>query len=375
MRKNTYLTLTLFAFMLILLLFPSLCLQSAQKGLLLWFNKVLPSLLPFMILINILVPLDGLKNLINLSTPFTRKIWNLPGYSFFSFIMGLIASYPMGAKIVRQLYQTSKLSKEEAELTLCFSNNCGPLFIIGTIGTAMLARTSLGYYLFFIHLSSALTMSLLVTRTAPSSHCSSVPAANNTPCPSFSTLLNQGVMNAMDTIVCVGGYIILFSVLTTLLTETPLSHALINLVSNSPMVKSGFTSIIAGLLELSNGSYQFTLLPLSIYSLAAIASVIGFGGLCVYFQTLYVLEDSYLSTKPYLLSKCLQGGLSFGLCLIFYPFYLMYTRDTSIAFSSHIWLSGILIVCSVILLTLKIFPLSLPSHSLSDYVPSPAGKN
>lgn len=374
MRKNTYLTLTLLLLMLILLLFPELCLQSAQKGLLLWFNKVLPSLLPFMILINILVPLDGLKNLIDFSTPFTRKIWNLPGYSFFSFIMGLIASYPMGAKIVKQLHQTSKLSKSEAELTLCFSNNCGPLFIIGTIGTAMLTSTSLGYYLFFIHLSSALIMSLLVTRSGDSSPQDVNNTYSTSSPPPFSSLLNQAVMNAMDTIVCVGGYIILFSVLTSLLTETPVAHSLVSLISDSSIIKSTFTSITASLLELSNGSYQFSTLPLSIYSLAAIAAAIGFGGLCVYFQTLYVLEDSPLSTKPYFFSKCLQGVLSFGLTIVYYPLYAMYTRSTLISLSFNALLTGLIMIVLVIILTLRLFPLLISTHPV-EYTASPVSRN
>lgn len=373
MRKNTYLTLTLLALMLILLLFPELCLNAAQKGLLLWFNKVLPSLLPFMILINVLVPLDGLKKLINLSTSLTQKIWHLPGDSFFAFAMGLIASYPMGAKIVNQLYCASKLSKDEAELTLCFSNNCGPLFIIGTIGTAMLSCTSLGYYLFFIHLLSAFIMSLLVTRNTSSlTHSLSAAQSGKVP-PSFSALLNQGVMNAMDTIVCVGGYIILFSVLTSLLTETPFATYLVSFFS-SPLIKTSFTSIIAGILELSNGSYEFSTLPLSLYSLAAIAGVIGFGGLCVYFQTLYVLENSNLSTKPYFFSKCLQGALSFGLTIVLYPIYILYTRNTLIQIPHNALIIGVLIICSVIILTLRLF--NIFSNALQDkYIPSSIGKN
>lgn len=361
MKKNTLLTTFLIFLMLILLLFPNLCLQSAQKGLLLWFNKVLPSLLPFMILINILVPLDGLKKVTYLSTPFTKKIWHLPGYSFSTFIMGLIAGYPMGAKVVKQLYNDHKLTKEEAETTLCFSNNCGPLFIIGTIGTAMLSCTSLGYFLFFIHLVSALLMSLLVTRNVPSSAASFTSRTDSEPI-SFSTLLNQGVMNAMDTIVCVGGYIILFSVLTNILTEAPFAKAVIDSVFHTSTAKLVFASLLGGLLELSNGSYLLSTLPSSIYTLAAISAVIGFGGLCVYFQTLYVLEGSELSTKRYFISKSLQGLLSFGLTLILYPFYVLYTQSTSFTFSTPILGIGILVVSIVIFLTF--FTLNSSNHSL-----------
>lgn len=355
MKKNTLLTGLLMLLMLTLLLFPNLCIASAQKGLLLWFNKVLPSLLPFMIFINILVPLDGLKKLTFLSTPFTQRIWHLPGYSFFAFIMGLIAGYPMGARVIKQLYQEQKLTKEEAELTLCFSNNCGPLFLIGTIGTAMLSSTQIGYFLFLIHLISALLMSLFITKVNPlSPHTLGHSSSPHTP-PSFSTLLNKGVMNAMDTIVCVGGYIILFSVLTTLLTETPIVTTCMNLFCHSPISQSTFTAFIASLFELSNGSYHLSHLPFSIYSLAGISATVAFGGFCVYFQTLYVLEDSQLSTKPYLIAKALQGLLSFGLTLLVYPIYVLYTQGTSTLFSTRHLLFGLSILALVIFLVIIFF--------------------
>lgn len=343
MQKKVLLTFIIILLMFLLLLFPNLCLQSAQNGLLLWFNKVLPSLLPFMIFINILVPLDGLRKLITFSSPLSQKLWHLPGHSFFAFMMGLIAGYPMGAKVVKNLYAEHKLTKEEAELTLCFSNNCGPLFIIGTVGTAMLSCTSLGYFLFFIHLLSALIMSLLTTRNATLSISRSKTLYPVDTGASFSQLLNQGVMNAMDTIVCIGGYIIFFSVIIALLTQTPLARALINLIFSSSTVASLFIGIFSGFFELSNGSYMLSLVkPFSVYSLALISAVISFGGLCVYFQTLYVLEDSPLSTKTYLLSKCIQSLFSFSLTLVVYPFYILYTQETSLALSYPIFLQGLL---------------------------------
>ena len=337
-KKNT-LTIGLLLLMLMLLCFPNLCLKAAQDGLLLWFNKVLPSLLPFMILINILVPLDGLQPFILRCTPLSRRIWHLPGESLFAFLIGLIAGYPMGAKVVKSLYHEHKLSKEEAECTLCFCNNCGPLFIIGTIGTAMLSQTQLGYFLFVIHLLSACIMSILLTHHLPTMISSSSNRINASHPPNFFRLLNLGVMNAMDTIVCVGGYIILFSVILTLITQTPFAqHFFTSLLpnSNTPMIIKG---ILSSCLELSNGAYTLSQLPLTPFSLALISAAIGFGGVCVYFQALFVLEDTPLNTKPFFISKCLQGCISFSLTILLFPLYLkhfdnsMYTSNTFTLFS------------------------------------------
>ena len=104
MKKRNILTIGLLILMILLLCFPNLCLHAAQNGLLLWFNKVLPSMLPFMIFINILVPLNGLQGFISHCTPLAQRLWHLPGESFFAFLMGVLAGYPMGAKVVKNLY-------------------------------------------------------------------------------------------------------------------------------------------------------------------------------------------------------------------------------------------------------------------------------
>ena len=365
MKKRTLLTMGLLLLMLLLLCFPNLCLKAAQDGLLLWFNKVLPSLLPFMIFINILIPLNGLQSFISWCSPFTKRIWHLPGESLFAFLMGLIAGYPMGAKVVKSLYCDHKITKEEAERTLCFCNNCGPLFIIGTIGTAMLSQTQLGYFLFFIHLLSACIMSILLTHNLSTASYSCLNRQATSSPPSFFKLLNLGVMNAMDTIVCVGGYIILFSVLLALLTKTPTADWLFVKLCPNTSNRLIITGILSSCLELSNGTYTLSKLPISTYSLALLSAATGFGGICVYFQALFVLEDTPFDTKPFLIAKCIQGFLSFALTLLLYPIYVillqptlldtLYTSNTPSNYSPMYLLIAILLLIMSILAAHLIF--------------------
>ena len=193
-RNSVLITLFILLLMILLLCYPSICLNAAKKGLLLWFNKVLPSLLPFMILVNMIVPLGGLNTYIAQLTPLTQRMWKLPGESLLAFIIGLIAGYPMGAKVIKALYDENKLTMQEAQQTLLFSNNCGPLFIIGTVGTAMLGQTQLGVFLFLIHLLTACLMSLLLTRSLSNPTCSRPKIVFSSTSSSFFKLLNLSVM-------------------------------------------------------------------------------------------------------------------------------------------------------------------------------------
>lgn len=47
--------------------------------------------------------------------------------------MGIISGYPVGAKIVTEFRKNGECTKAEAERLLAFTNNSGPLFIIGTV--------------------------------------------------------------------------------------------------------------------------------------------------------------------------------------------------------------------------------------------------
>ena len=63
------------------------------------------------------------------------------GVGAYALIMGIISGYPVGAKIVTEFRLNGDCSKAEAERLLAFTNNSGPLFIIGTIGVSMFGNT------------------------------------------------------------------------------------------------------------------------------------------------------------------------------------------------------------------------------------------
>lgn len=250
--------------------------------------------------------------------------------------MGLMAGYPMGAKIITGLVKQKTLTLAQGEKALCFCNNCGPLFIIGTVGTILLQNTQLGYFLLFIHILSAIIMSFLLTAykipfyVQKSSHNTLNSDFH------FAPAFTKAVEDGMDTIVCVGGYIIFFSVLTHIFMDSIVFKVYLNFPLIKTLSPALVQGIFTGILELSNGvgsfSKAFMNTP-SIYTLAFLAASISFGGFCVYFQTLFVLGDIPFSTKPYLLCKLFEGILSFLLTCVFYPMFFMYTSKTTLYYS------------------------------------------
>ncbi|PHV71104.1 hypothetical protein CS063_07170 [Sporanaerobium hydrogeniformans] len=334
-------TLIFFIFLLLgtMLLYPQLCIEAASSGLLLWFNKVLPSLLPFIILVNLLMGSDVLGKLQFTMNKWTQRLWHLPGGSLLAFILGLIAGYPMGAKVTKELYQQNYLSLSEAQKVLCFANNCGPLFIVGTVGTLLLQNTHLGYFLLFIHFLSAFLISICLRRFPARASSFKRNHHDTQSSSSFSNLFNEAVKNGMDTIVYVGAYIIFFSVLVSLfITVLPAFISPYHLQLSSSQLL-----FLSGLLELSNGVSglcQSALPPAT--SLPLIAFILGFGGICILFQTSYILEKVPFSLVPYFFYKLAQGFISFLLTKCLYPLWQWQVEKTPFYLPVY-WLGALLL--------------------------------
>lgn len=329
-KKITYAFVLFFIIFMMLsfIRYPSLCIEGATNGLLLWFHKVLPSLLPFIILTNILASLGVVMTACRKISPLTQKLLGLSGSSLFVFTMGLIAGYPTGAKLTGQLLVQKQLSSTEAQKLLYFSNNCGPLFIIGTVGTLLLGSSKIGYFLFFIHILSALTLMFLYRFYIPTVNSTTtkrIPSCSPPPPTSLATLFNTSLQNAMDTIVYVGGYIIFFSVLVNFFKHARLLQTVTHTLSyltglDTTLLQSAFL----GSLELSTGISSIAPLFQTVFSLsllALIAGIIAFGGFCVYFQSLYFLQNTSLKTGLYLFSKLLQALFSGLYVYLFYPLF------------------------------------------------------
>src|SRR5690606_150939 len=119
-----------FGMVILILLFPQRSLNAALDGLSVWLDIVLPALLPFFIVSEIMIGL-GLVDFVSvLLNPIMKPLFKCPGSSSFIWVMSITSGYPMGAKLVSSFYQAGKITKEEAQRILSFCSTSGPLFMI-----------------------------------------------------------------------------------------------------------------------------------------------------------------------------------------------------------------------------------------------------
>lgn len=316
--KRNILPLIFLAFTFCLVIFSSNNLQAVKSGLTLWANSVVPSLFPFFVATEILINTDIINILGKLLNDYMKPLFNIRGEGSFAFIMGIISGYPVGAKIASEFRKNNICSKEECERLLSFSNNSGPLFIIGTVGILMYGSTIIGLLLFITHILAGITVGIIFRfwkrNTKSNLSTSSRKIQNNNI--SFSNLgevLSNSITNSISTIFLIGGFVVIFSCVISILKASGILNILTSFISpvfNTFNIDTSFVSpLICGFLEVTNGINSISQIACKKLSINLIltAFLLGFGGLSVFLQVLSITSKTDLSIKPYIYGKLLQG--------------------------------------------------------------------
>ena len=138
----------------------------------------------------------------------------------FALIMGWLSGYPVGAKISMNFREKNICTKEECERLLSFTNNSGPLFIIGTCGIGLFGNSTIGVLLLIAHIFSSITTGFLFRfwkrNSSTFTKYKTSKSDNKIQNVSFSNLgeiLGYSIKSAIITVVQIGGFVVLFSVI------------------------------------------------------------------------------------------------------------------------------------------------------------------
>ena len=116
-----------------LVIFPQESFEASKSGLHMWWQIVFPSLLPFLILSELLISFGVVSFLGVILEPLMRPFFRVPGVGGFVWAMGLASGFPAGAKFTARLRLEKQLTRIEGERLVCFTNSSNPLFIFVAI--------------------------------------------------------------------------------------------------------------------------------------------------------------------------------------------------------------------------------------------------
>lgn len=324
--KRNFMAFFFLLFTFSLLIFSKTNLPSVKSGLALWANSVVPSLFPFFVATELLMHTNIVSQLGFLLNRYMKPIFNVRGEGAFAFIMGIISGYPIGAKIACNFRKNNICSKEECERLLSFTNNSGPLFIIGSVGILMFRNTTIGILLFITHILACITVGFIFRfwkKNESSSNFTDNSTFNEngskTKFATFSNLgeiLAESITSSISTILLIGGFVVIFSSIISILNSSgllKLSSSLFSPIFSIFGIDTAFISpFISGFLEITNGINSISCIASKKLSINIILStfLLGFGGISILLQVWSITSKTDLSIKPYLYGKLLQGILA-----------------------------------------------------------------
>ncbi len=345
LRKNKPLhSISKIAFLTIILVMlvgiisnPDLSLNSAAQGLSTWFNILLPSLLPFLIISEILIGLGFVDFIGKLLGPIMTPLFNISGEGAFPLSMSIISGYPIGAKLTSRLREKKMITKKEGDRLICFCSTSGPSFMLGAVVIGMLNKPDLAPLILLPHYLSILFLGFVLSFFQKRKKIILIPKNNKitkeikdsynnflNAKKSIGSLISVSVKESMDTMLLICGLVIFYSVLVEILFNMKFINSFISLLDhNIPLSKNLIKATITGLFEITIGCKSIASSNSSLLiKIILINFIIAWSGFSIHSQVISFLNKTDLNSGLYILSKLIHGILSsiftYGLYLLRY---------------------------------------------------------
>ena len=302
MKQYSYMLL-LIGFLVVMLCFPMETFNGATNGLLLWFRTILPTLLPFIILSNILIQTNCVYYISRTIKPVLQKLFCISAEACYAVLIGFLCGYPMGAKVIADLIATGRISRNEGQYLLSFCNNTSPMFIISYIVMQTFKDETMLFGTLLILFLSPFLCSFLFRKFYVNKTTFTKSQTQFSQKLSFNfNMFDQSIMNGFETITKVGGYIILFSILFTLGSKLSITF-------------------ILPVLEISNGIPLIMKLSSDFaITYPYVLGLTSFGGFCAVAQTNSMIQETGLRIFPYIIQKLITATVTSLLAFLYIIF-------------------------------------------------------
>ena len=301
MKLKEYLLYGFFIILIILICINSdFVSEGFSEGLSIWYNSIVPLLLPFLLLSGLLMSLIDFES------------GGKAGALIILFVCGLLCGYPVGAIIINRLYSKNIISKKFAYAIMPLCNNVSPMFLLGYIyNDYVKGYMSVCEILSVIYIPQIIYFVLFQVISRPAFRNRNNGSGNSI----FSSALPEIaaseentadiIENSISTITVIGVYIAVFSVISNIMFY----------FSNDFMP----LKIAACYMEITKGISSINqIIPDITKKTAFILSVTSFGGVSSLLQSMHILKQTKLSFFAYTFGKliCCFASYIITTCMI-----------------------------------------------------------
>ncbi|WP_442603295.1 sporulation integral membrane protein YlbJ [Paenibacillus sp. KN14-4R] len=319
---------------LLLLIYAQNGVQAALRGVSIWWDVLFPALFPFFVISEMLLGFGIVHFIGTLFDPMMRPVFRVPGIGGFIMAMGFASGYPVGAKLTAQLWEQGLVNREEGERLVAVTTSSDPIFLIGAVSVGFFHDVGLAGILAIAHYGGAMLIGILMrfhgahsiqanrdvdlhksvptksiwTRAFDAMHTARMKDGRR-----IGTLLSDAVQRSLNLMFVVGGLVVFFSVVLTMLTQGGVMQFFYNGLAafltwiHLPATLS--EALMSGLFEVTLGAKEAGSsvgVALS-FQVAAAAFILSWGGLSVHAQIVSLLANTNLRYMPFLFARMIHG--------------------------------------------------------------------
>lgn len=294
----------LFPLFLVILFFLSTRLSDelsgyVRQGMSLAAGVIIPSVFPFMILSDLIACTVDFSGMRRMGRTFER-VFSISAVALGATVIGVLAGFPIGARMAAELYRSGSLSRRDAEVVVAVASTPSLAFTVSGVGAAMLGSTSQGVMLYLAVILSAVIVGAIVRGDASQNIAPSCTVRR------FSLLgsLDSASRSSFGII----GAVTAFSVVSGLVRDFIGSEIATAFIL--PFLELGGAASFIASADIGDG-----------LRVALIGFALGFSGLSVHLQVRGVLADTDIGYKRFLLMKLTEGGLTAIIATVLFCFW------------------------------------------------------
>ena len=298
--SNIIIIIITFIILILVLLNKTLVTDTILSSLYIWLNTLVPSMMPMLILSDILINYNFITLVPSKITNIISKIFNISSNAVLIIFICLISGFPSNASSINTAHKLKLISTKEASHLLLFTHFANPLFVLQTVGVFYLKNSLYGIIILISHILSSFLIGVLLRSKNNPTKQNYISKNNN--CQSFNYIFTNSIKKSISTLLMVSVVVSSFLVISSLL-----SHILnLNIY---------LSTILQGILEMTMGLSKLSHLPISnIQKIIFSSAIISFGGLSIHMQVSSLLED--IPYSNYLKGRILHALISIPISYI-----------------------------------------------------------
>ena len=291
--KKIFTIILLFSFIYLLFKYNFILQKSVNDAVILWLNKVFPSLFIMFIINDLIINSHILDNLCNLISPIFNKIYHVSGTSLECFILCLFSGTPSSAYIIKEMLNNNSISEEDANKLICFTFFSNPLFLYNILSISFNKFITLK--IIVVHYITNLLIGLFYRQNKSNNSNITIKTKENI---NFIKLIPNAISKSFNTLLMILGTITFYMIISNYLLK------IIPLNIMGEVILRGILEITQSLNILSN------LNILSIIKEINALSIISFGGFSIHTQILNIISDTKVKYHNFLIGRILHVLIS-----------------------------------------------------------------